>query len=519
MAKGKKEKRIALTDFKTWNLNHPSLIPNDHWADAQNMVRGSDGLWENRKGITSFDNAVGSGKKVHSIHFWQPADASSRFLTVGSGTALYSYAEGTEYNNGTFTSRQTGFTDAAKFSFAQYNDSLLATNGEEAMYDTPDNTVWTIRNGANTRIAKHIHFANDIGYCTDVAGARSVVYYSGAVPANAYEFPNSVEIEADNGQINTGLTNLGPIIVVPKTRSMYSLDVATPARDQLDYSEGTVSNRSIVRAENSIYLATKEGVFTLAQRQGTTGSLAATPISDEISELWAQLINHEDISGHYFPKQRSIVYSVETADKKYTLVYNIRHQSWSYIIGANALDWSQYTDDTGLEHLIYADAYIDRIRELFADDRSDDGADIISVLQTGSLNFGTDDLKTCKWLELSGYASPLFELTVELFYDESEIAAKTFTIDKDNFTAGSSGIGSGSLASGALASGALAGSVTSGSDLDVDYWVKRTPLEKTFRTVTVKITNAQAGVRWRFKSATFNIYVEANDLTPNYIFN
>ena len=122
-------KPITIQALKTLNLDHPSLIPPDHWSDTQNMVVSADGLWENRKGIKTFDNAVGSGKAVHSLHFWKPSAGSSRLLTVGSGTALYSYAEVAAYNDGSFTSRQTGFTDGQRFEFAQYDDTLIATNG------------------------------------------------------------------------------------------------------------------------------------------------------------------------------------------------------------------------------------------------------------------------------------------------------------------------------------------------------------------------------------------------------
>lgn len=116
----------TLEKFATLNLGHPSVIPANHWADSMNMVQAADGLWENRKGIKTFSGAVGSGKKAHSIHFWKPSAGTSRLLTVGSGTALYSYAEGTAYNNGTFTSRQTGFTDGTPFEFSQYKDYFLA---------------------------------------------------------------------------------------------------------------------------------------------------------------------------------------------------------------------------------------------------------------------------------------------------------------------------------------------------------------------------------------------------------
>lgn len=507
----------TLEKFETLNLGHPSVIPANHWADTMNMVQASDGLWENRKGIKSFSGAVGSNKKAHSIHFWKPSAGTSRYLTVGSGTALYSYAEGTSYNNGTFTSRQTGFTDGTPFEFSQYKDYLIATNGKEAMYSTQDNATWTIRNGANTRIAKYIHFANDVGYCADIPSARSVQYYGSAVPASPWEFANSVDIESDNGQVLTGLTNLGPIILAGKNKSVYSVDIVTPAREQLDYGAGIVSHRSIVKAENSVYIGSNEGVFTVAQRQGVTSSLAATPLSDPITPLWKILINKSGIAGIYYPSTRSIYWAVETATAKYVLVYNIQHRSWSYLVGVNATDFALYEDSSGVEHLIYGDSTTDKIRELEYEERSDDDTPINSVLLTSSINFGTDSYKTMNWLEICGYGSENMELDYELYFDEETIASVSGAIDRNNF-ATTVGFGSGSLASGSLASGALSGFVDSSSDLEVKFFVKRVPLERTFRTIRIKLINAQDGVRWRFKSFNFDLEGEAEDLTPDYIF-
>lgn len=514
-----KIKPIILRGFKTLNLDHPSLIDQDEWADTQNMVMADDGLWENRKGIKSFDNAVGSNKPVHSLHFWKPAPGVNRYLTVGSGTALYSYAESSEYYDGSFTSRQTGFTDGERMTFAQYADNLIATNGAEAMYSTTDNATWTIRNGANTRIAKHILFANDIGYCADINGARSVLYYGGAVPANPWEFANSVDIESDNGQVITGLSNLGPINITGKTRSIYDVDLATPARNQLDFGGGITSHRGIVKAANSVYVPAIEGVFTVAQRNGVSGSLQVTPMSDPISVLWRKITDKTIIPGIYFYPRQEVLWTVVTSEQTYTLVYNVKWNAWSYLIGANANDFTIYEDGDGTERLLYGDSGADAIRELFTEDRDDDGAPINSVLQTREENFGTDDIKMCHWIEVAGYGSKLMELDVDIYFDGDATPSKSVTIDSDNFASPDDSVSSAALGSSALGSAGLSGYIASSDDLDVHYWVKRIPLERVFRTVSVKMSNSQAGVRWRFKEIRTGVDPTAKDLTPSYIFN
>lgn len=639
-----KIKPITLDKQTTLNLNHPSLIEVNEWSDAQNMVRALDGLWENRKGVRSFDNAVGSGKKVDSLHFWKPSAGAERYLTVSSGGALYSYAEGSEYNNGTFTSRQTGFVDGQPFEFAQYADVLIGTNGLDAMYTTTNNISWTIRNGANTRRARYILFVNDTGYVadirnfasafmtggtsatsvigtwnvvtdgsftitidgvvrnitglnfsaaadmaavaaiiqvgirtatgstetcvwstnkfiitsasyaytsqvsvtsatgsgTDISGVgatafmdaetgrgtataitvdRSAVFYGATVPANPWEFANTVDIESDNGQIITGLTNLGALVLPTKEKSVYIVNIATPNREQIDYGAGCLSHRSIVKAENSVYIASEEGAFTVAQRQGTTGSVAATPLSSPIQPLWDLLRNKTLLNGIYFPRTRSIYWAVQTTTQNFVLVFNVQWRSWSYFVGVNALDWTIYEDDEGIQHLLYADGSMDKVRELETD-RDDDDSPIDSVLATGSLNFDTDELKNINWIEITGFGSNGFELDYELYFDEETISTKSGTIDGDNFAStGATASSAGPLASGSLASGGLAGAVIAQSDLEVKFWVKRIPLERTFRTIQVKLRNSQEGVRWRFKSMNFSVEQTGKEFTPSYIFN
>lgn len=639
-----KSQRITLQNFETLNLGHPSEIKPNEWADTQNMVRASDGLWENRKGITSFENAVGSSLPVHSLHFWKPSAGGSRYLTVGSGAALYSYAESTAYNNGSFTSRQTGFSSGEPFSFAQYADMLLCANGREYMHTTTNNTTFIERATADSKIAKYVLFANDTGYCadvhsierayltgdtgaeavfgnwaavtdgefaitidgtayditgidftgvadmdavaakiqaairaatgstetcvwstnkfiitsasseltsevsvtstvsggtgTDISGAggsdwmdcdtgngtataitgdRSTIYYGATVPANPFEFANSVDIESDNGQVITGLSNLGGYALSTKDASIYSVDIATPSRDQLDYGAGCVSHRSIVKALNDVYLGSDEGIFTVAQRSGTTGSFAATPISDPIQPLWDILSNKDQIAGVYYAPARSIFWGVQTSTQRYVLVYNVQHKAWSYFIGANVRDWTIYEDEDGDKHLLYGDSGVDKVRELLVE-RADDDAPINSLLLTGSINFGTDELKTINWLEIAGYASDGFKIDSEIYFDEEDVASSTTTIDDDNFQAGTATSG-GSLASGSLASTGLSGYIASNSDVEVKYWVKRIPLERTFQTIRVKLTNSQAGIRWRFKSIVMDVESTAKDFVPDYKYN
>lgn len=504
-------KSITIGNMQGLSLNHPTLIDDNQWADNQNMVQGADGLWENRKGIKTISNDVGSNDKVHSIKFWKSEDGTRRF-TVGSGTALYSYAEGTDYNNGTFTSRQTGFTEDDKFDFAVYDDNLIATNGTEAMYSTTDNATWTIRNGANTRIAEYIHFANDLGFCADVASNRSIAYYGSVTPANPWEFANSLGINKKDGQVITGLTNLGPVLIVAKEKGIFDFDAATPARNQLDFGGGVVSHRSIVKALNNVYFASDEGIFSLTQRTGTTGSLAATPLSEPIQDLWQTLTNKDQIVGIYYPAQRVIIWNVETAEKKIALVYNIKFNTWSYFVGVNAEDWTLYEDSSGDEHLFFGDAYDDKVRELFHEHRDDDGAPINSVLTTKRFNFGTDALKRVQFIDISGYGSELMNLDIEVFFDDEEIASFNTTITSSNFVSPSFPSDA-PLAGGSLAGAALTGFIASANDLEVRPWMVRIPLEKfDFRTMQIKMSNGQAGVRWRFKSMVAQVSGQPIDL-------
>lgn len=502
---------ITISGMKGQNFNDPTIIADNEWADTQNCRQYSNGLWGNRKGVKTFSNDVGSDDKVNSIHYWEDGGVSNRFLIVGSGTVLYSYAEGTDYNNGTFTSRQTGFTADEKFDFAQYNDTLLASNGAESGYSTTNNTTWTQRTGGDSKTGDILLFANDTGFITGNSANPSILYYGSTTPANMWDFASSLKIEQENGQDIKGLAALGPIIIVFKERSIYSVNIATPSREQLDSGYGCIAPRSIVKAENNIYFASEDGIYTLEQREGLTSSYAATPVSFPVQAFWDTLTTKNAIAGIYFPKTKCIYFSCQTSEQRYVLVYNIQFKSWSYYIGVNLEDWTLYTKSDDSQVLLYGDAFDDKVRELEHENRDDDEAGIHAILTTKKFDFGTNGLKDIQFLDIAGYMTENSVITADVFFDDETVPSFSHDVDSDNLPSPSD-VEAGALGVSELGVGGLSGAVQAADDLRMQFFLARIPLNRTFRTVQLKLSSSGAGERWQFRSATFFVDAEAAHL-------
>ena len=152
-------KRVELSNFQTLNTGFPTEIKDNHFSDTVNMIRRRDGLWENRKGIVQFGDAVGSDLPIHSIRAWKTS-AGARYLTVGSDDDVYSYAEAAAYNDGAYTVRQDiGGSDP--WDSIVYRDILVLGNGTDNLRSTTDNATFTDRNGANIIKAKFLDVGND----------------------------------------------------------------------------------------------------------------------------------------------------------------------------------------------------------------------------------------------------------------------------------------------------------------------------------------------------------------------
>lgn len=387
----------------------------------------------------------------------------NRYLTANCGTSLFEYDEAsTRWNL-----LKTSLTDGLGFGFMAYKNIMYYSNGTDN-YFSYNGTACTEHTGANTYKGKYLLLANDVGYILGDPSVPSTLAYTNAVPSNLQTFPNALVLDEDDSSgKGTGITNLGPVVIAFKNKKIYKINTATPSREQLDYSEGGVGNRAIIRVENEVFYLNSSGVYTLAQREATTGSLRSDPLSEALQSLIDQITGTslENAAGFYNSKQNNFYLWVDTNGDGYNdtaLVFSVLTRKWTVYTGINANEAVIWEDSAGVEHFLIANAYSGQVQEIEYG-TADNGSEINHEVETKNFDFDLPEtLKTFEMVEVFGFCNEVANAEFDAIIDDSETIPAA-TLLGTNYSSSGGGrsyaLGAQSLGTGALG-GAVEGSVT-----------------------------------------------------------
>jgi hypothetical protein len=511
--------KIKFEQFETLNTGFPTEIPDNHFSDTLNMIRREDGLWENRKGIVQFGENVGSGEPIHSLRFWKTT--SNRYLTVGTDTDVYSYAEGAAYNDGAYTNRKTLSSDAQWDSIV-YRDTIVIGNGVTGLYSSTDNATFTTRTAsASIAAAKFLEVGNDFVSFSGISGDPDKVALSSGAPASPWTFNSSnlANIDIGNSDEITAMKTLGQVLVVCKTRQTYTVALTDFSRQTIDWAGGTESNRAILQTQlNSLFVAGRQGIFDLSKTQIGSNQIFGSPESALIKSLYDLVTDYTDINGLYTFKENYVMWNCETSLGRLTFIRNLDYSNpvWSYFTGINSKDWTIYLDADGNEHYLFADGSSDKIYELFSG-RSDNGAPILSRLATKRTDLGAPgEQKYIHYVDIFGYISRNALWTVKIYRDDESLPIATYTIDQTNITTPNNLIG---LGTSSLGTRPLGGIINNIDDVEVFPFEARVSLEQDFEKIQVVLENNQAGARVILRSISMDLEKQPTSLfrTVNYL--
>jgi len=446
---------------------------------------------------------------VHSLKFWKDSTGIRR-LIAGCSTSIFQYDETTSG----WEMIKNGLTDNLPLGDLIYTDVLYLSNGTDNYLDY-NGTLVTERTGGDTQKPKYMLAANDVGYCAGVSGTESILYYTGSAPAEMYSYGNTVDIQEDDGQVITGLTNLGPIVIVYKDNSAYDVNIATPSREQLDYSGGCKSHRSISRVENDVLFLDKNGVYSLAQREGTTGSLRATPLTKDLQPLIDVLRNQESSAAIYWEKTNQYYLAVDTNNAGFNdsvLVYDALVKGWTRYNGINANEFCIYEDSDGIEHVLFASEYGGNVVEMETG-FSDNELPIATAMSTKDFNFNAPSLsKEYREIDVVGFISESAELTMSVIIDDEEVA--TDTINGSNYAGATESI---EMTFGVAPFGVYAftgGDIVDG-ELQLNLFKARFPVYQTGVNLKVKITSGKANTSYVISKMQLVPEAQPFDFFPN----
>jgi hypothetical protein len=507
---------LKFEQFETLNTGFPTEIPDNHFSDTLNMIRREDGLWENRKGIAQFGADVGSGEAIHSLRFWGTS-GGGRYLSVGTDTDIYSYAEAAAYNDGTYTNRTTlGSSDP--WDSVVYRDTIVLGNGTDDLETSTDNSTFTTRTAqAGPPLivkAKYLEVGNDFVTFVDPDSNQDQVLLSGGAPNNPWEAnaSNVANIDIGNSDEITGIKSLGDVLVVCKKDQTYSVALSDFARNTLDWGGGTESNRAILQTQkNALFIASRQGIFDIAKQQIGDNQLFGSPESAPIKSLYDLIDDYSGINGLYTKRDNYAFWNASTTLGKLTFLRHLDFSKsvWSYFKGINAKDWATYLDSSGDPHYLFADGATDKVWELFTG-RNDAGAPILSRLSSKRTDFGAPGIKKrVQYIDFYGYISKNATWNVEIYRDDNPSSpATTGVIDKDNLTSDFSFDGLGAAPLGTVPLGGKVATAT--GDIPVYPFAARIPVDTDFEKLQWSLWNNQADSRVILRSVV--VYTDTQPL-------
>lgn len=513
-------KRYEFRGFKTFDSGFPTEIPEDHFSDTLNMIRREDGLWENRKGIKQFGDDVGSGSPVHSLHFWKTS-AGNRYLTVGTGTALYSYAEGSAYNDGSYTSRAT-LTESDQWDAIVYRDIIVLGNGSDDLWSSADNSTFTERSEATGPplivAAKFLEVGNDFVAFSGISSNQDQILFSSGAPTSPWvsDSNNVANVDIGNADSISGIKSLGDQLVVTKTSRTYAVALSDFSRTTLDWAGGSESNRAIQQTQkNALYIAGRQGIFDISKTQIGDNQLFGSPESQYIQSLYNLTTDYSTINGHYTKKGNYVFWNCDTTLGSITFLRNLDFGDavWTYFKGINSSDWTTYEDSSGDEHILYGDPLTDKVWELFAG-RDDNGAPILSRLSTKSTDFGIPEKKKrIQYIDINGYISKNAQWDVQVRKDDEFVPSIQYTITQDQIVNSTSLAGLGVEEIGTAPLAALV--MNSEEDVEVFPFFARIPVSSDFNRMQVILENNQKGARVILRSIVAWVEAQPIDLLEN----
>lgn len=431
------------------NTANATIIKDNELAIAKNMYYDEQKILSTRRGIATFGNAVAGLSDFHSLYFTTFTDGT-RILLAGGGTSVYRYNETTS----DWDVIQAGLTADLKLSFVTFKDVIYWMNGTDNStgYDGTTVTAYPLM-----LKGKYVIIANDVAYTAGVPTDPSTVFYTSGNPA---DLNSTLVALADNEPVNqdegtiTGLFKLTDVIVgVGKTNGIFSLNtVSTPSEIKRITEDKYEAHRAGARVENDYLFLGDNGVFSLAQREGTTASFRSWPYTRDIQKIMDQVVSKDTANMFYWAATNNVYVSVNQGGGTVNdtlLVYSVLASSppnkkfvWTEYEGINAADMVQYIDSSGIKHLLFADAYNPQVYEMeigFSEEiASGTEASIGNEVKTKTFDFGgAEEWKTFVRIDIGGLISEQSVINAVITVDDLGTTTQvTKTIEGSDFATG-----------------------------------------------------------------------------------
>ena len=456
---------------------------------------------------------------VHSMYHTK-LTTGTRVTMANCGTNVFLLVDDTEW-----ALLADGYTTGLKFSYLAYKDVISFSNGtDNYSYYEPDNESSAgsiVVEDASSPKAKYLMMVANTAYAAGISGSLSEIVYSTALPTNLLNavWTGSEKVHDDDSrEIVTGISKLpNDAIAVYLEKSGYYVDTVPTSTviRPLDYDGGCISHYTLQRAGNDTFGLSIGEVFSLAQRQGSSGTFGGSSLSDKVQSLLttgSDLSTSNALKGkHVHPNHYYL--NIDTSKSGVPdacLVYNLKLGAWTEYSNISANQMIEWEDSSGNWHLIYANAFSGQVRE-FETGFNDNGTEIQVKIWTKENDFGEPTLfKEIREMDVSGFISNagVINVTDELDGENSTTSEITGT----NYDVASTGV---TLGTSPIGINPLTGEPIVGDSIQLNLFNVRDNLYNSAYRIQVKLESSTADSAWILSKIQFQLESLPLDFFPN----
>lgn len=262
----------------------------------------------------------------------------------------------------------------------------------------------------------------------------NTLYYTNSLPADGTTISsNAVGIGWDENWVINSIKEFNKLIVVYKTYSAYTFNVADPTVDKIDSWTWGFGNRTVIPVKDNIYYRSQLWIDSLRKRQGVDtiepwfiGEKVQT-LTNTVDELY-----YNTAASHHIHSINNYYTTFDTSwdgRPDTTLVYNTKTWGFTQYLFPNIYAYWIYITSTWETRNIFTSAsWGQAYRMEYGFD--DDGVTIDSVVETGNYDMQQPwEVKTSRYVTVTWYKQEWGEVDVTVYCDDRSAGVGSVTDD------------------------------------------------------------------------------------------
>lgn len=266
-------------------------------------------------GYSTYGTGLDASNVLGLYDFKTVSGAATKWLAK-TGTVLY-YDDG-----GTWTSAETGLTDAEEMTFCTHLDTVIAGSASDAPIKSTDGISWSALGGTPPTAKYWLTFDNKV-YALNNDGYTSRMRWSDDGTIETWTATNIQDVATNIGvgdEITGGTVNNNSLIVF-KNYSTWLWD--TYSLTTLNTTVGCRAPKSIATIDNYTFWLSHKGVYASTGGKPFRISNAVKPFIDGITDITAPVGWAED--NFYY-----LYIGTSNSVTNCLLIYDLDNNAWSY---------------------------------------------------------------------------------------------------------------------------------------------------------------------------------------------